>query len=64
MKEFFLVVSGELIDVNAPEPTFRATPTVVGLYPFRERAYDAWKATSWSSVDNAHARCLIISLMI
>jgi hypothetical protein len=58
----FLVVGGLLDKVQAGPPVFKATPTVVGLYPTRTKAREAWKAASWSNVDNAHARYLIIPL--
>lgn len=55
----FIVVGGELVDINAPNPVFRKAPDVIGIYQTREKAYDSWKAESWAKVDNAHARFLI-----
>jgi len=57
-----LVFGGELKD---PEGTVFRDPEnidVVGLFPSYAKAYDAWKAASQSSVDNAHVRYFIAHL--
>jgi len=49
-----LVFGGELMDPQGH--TFRDISKLetVGYYPNYETAYDAWKAVSHASVDNAH----------
>jgi hypothetical protein len=58
----YLVIGGEVVDVNAPIPVFKTTPAVVGFFAEPQHAKDAWKAASWSNVDNAHARYLILTI--
>jgi len=55
-----LVFGGELKSVHSTE--FRDTSSLdfVGIYPNYKSAYDAWKAASHSTVDNALMRYFIV----
>jgi hypothetical protein len=57
-----LVFGGELTDPQ--HTTLRDTDAIdiVGIFPSYAKAYDAWKAASHMSVDNAHMRYFIAHL--
>ena len=62
MQELYLVIGGELIETH--EMTFKdpSALDVVGVFADLESARQAWKASSWSMVDNAHMRYFVIPL--
>ena len=57
-----LVFGGELTDLG--DITFKDLNAVetVGIFPNYAEAYDAWKAASHGSVDNAKMRYFIVHL--
>ncbi len=57
-----LVFGGELTSVNSTEFRDPAGLHVVGVYPSYKAAYDAWKAASQHTVDNALTRYFIVHM--
>jgi len=57
-----LVFGGELTSVNSTEFRDPAALHVVGIYPSYKAAYDAWKAASQHTVDNALMRYFIVHM--
>lgn len=55
-----LVIGGELKALDRPEFIDLSRVEFVGAYPNYRAAYDAWKAASQRSVDNARMRYFII----
>lgn len=55
-----LVIGGELSRLDRPEFETLADMHFVGAYPNYRTAYDAWKAASQRTVDNARMRYFII----
>lgn len=55
-----LVIGGELRSLDRPEFADLAHVHFVGAYPHYRAAYDAWKAASQATVDNARMRYFII----
>lgn len=57
-----LVFGGELTDLASTAFKDLNALDIVGLYPNYAAAYDAWKAASQRSVDNAHMRYFIVHI--
>lgn len=57
-----LVFGGELSSVDSTEFRNPAALHVVGVYPSYKAAYDAWKAASHHTVDNALMRYFIVHM--
>lgn len=57
-----LVFGGELTDLQGVEFGNLEELDIVGIFPNYATAYDAWKAASQRSVDNAHMRYFIVHL--
>ena len=57
-----LVFGGELTDVRDIEFRDLDALDIVGIYPNYKKAYDAWRAKSQASVDNAHMRYFIVHM--
>ena len=57
-----LVFGGELVDPQGTEFRDTSAIDVVGIYPNYKNAYDAWKAKTQATVDNAHMRYFIAHL--
>ncbi len=57
-----LVFGGELEDTQGTKFRNVDEIDVVGIFPNYAAAYDAWKAASQKSVDNAHMRYFIAHL--
>lgn len=57
-----LVFGGELEDPSGVKFRDPENIEIVGIYPSYEKAYDAWKAASQRTVDNAHMRYFIAHL--
>jgi len=56
------VFGGDLVDPSKTAFKDVDDIDIVGIFPDYESAYDAWKAASHHSVDNAHARYFIAHL--
>lgn len=57
-----LVFGGELVDPSRTKFTDLDEIDIVGIYPNYREAYEAWKAASQRTVDNAHMRYFIAHL--
>ncbi len=57
-----LVFGGELKDTAKTEFKDPDALDIIGIYPNYAKAYDAWKAASQRSVDNAQMRYFIAHL--
>lgn len=57
-----LVFGGELTNLDAVEFKDLGKLDIVGIYPNYKTAYDAWKAASQRSVDNAMMRYFIVHM--
>ncbi len=57
-----LVFGGELTDLDRVEFEDLEALDIVGIFPNYATAYDAWKAASQKSVDNAHMRYFIVHM--
>lgn len=55
-----LVIGGELSRLDRPEFDNLSAIDFVGAFPNYRTAYDAWKAASQRTVDNARMRYFII----
>ena len=55
-----LVIGGELSQLDRPEFENLSALDFVGAFPNYRTAYDAWKAASQRTVDNARMRYFII----
>ena len=55
-----IVIGGELTEVNGTEFRDLSRVEFVGAFPNYAEAYAAWKSKAQATVDNAHARYLII----
>jgi len=62
MAKLHLVFGGELKDPRRNEFKNVADIDIVGMFPDYASAYNAWKAKSQATVDNAHARYFIAHL--
>lgn len=57
-----LVFGGELASLDSVEFKNLDELDIVGIFPDYATAYDAWKAASQRSVDNAHMRYFIVHM--
>ena len=57
-----LVFGGELVDPTKTAFKDVEDIHIVGIFPDYQSAYDAWKAESHRTVDNAHMRYFIAHL--
>jgi len=57
-----LVFGGELVATDAVEFKDLSKLQVVGIFPNYKAAYDAWRAASHATVDNAQMRYFIVHL--
>jgi len=57
-----LVFGGELVDPSKTKFKNVDEIEIVGIYPSYAKAFEAWKAASQRSVDNAHMRYFIAHL--
>ncbi len=57
-----LVFGGELASVNGTDFRDPAALQVVGIYPSYKAAYDAWRAASQHTADNALMRFFIVHM--
>ncbi len=57
-----LVFGGELTEIGGVELKNLDEVDIVGLFPNYKQAYDAWKAASQRTVDNAQMRYFIVHL--
>ncbi len=57
-----LVFGGEITELDRVDFSDPDNLHIVGIYPNYQDAYDAWKAESQRSVDNAHMRYFIVHL--
>lgn len=57
-----LVFGGELTSLDSRTFKDLSALDIVGIFPNYASAYDAWKAASQRSVDNAHMRYFIVHL--
>ena len=62
MAKLHLVFGGELKDPRRNEFKNVADIDIVGMFPDYASAYNAWKAKSQATVDNAHVRYFIAHL--
>jgi len=62
MAKLHLVFGGELKDPRRNEFKNVADIDIVGMFPDYASAYNAWKAKSQATVDNAHASYFIAHL--
>jgi Domain of unknown function (DUF4170) len=57
-----LVFGGELASPGSHKFKDLSKLHIVGIYPGYKAAYDAWKAASQASVDNAQMRYFVVHL--
>ncbi|MGO8952950.1 MAG: DUF4170 domain-containing protein [Rhodomicrobium sp.] len=57
-----LVFGGELKSVSSTEFRDPSALHIIGIYPNYKSAYDAWKAASQRTVDNALMRYFIVHM--
>jgi hypothetical protein len=57
-----LVFGGELVSPHDVEFKDLSKVQVVGIFPNYKSAYDAWRAASHSTVDNAQMRYFVVHL--
>jgi hypothetical protein len=57
-----LVFGGELKDPSGTEFADLSKLDIVGVYPNYQQAYDAWKAKSQMTVDNAQTRYFVVHI--
>ena len=57
-----LVFGGELTSPDSVEFKDLSALDIVGVFPNYKAAYDAWRAKSHATVDNAHMRYFVVHI--